>query len=136
MIRIAIPAALRDTTKQLYGVQRELRENCCTKDAAVARQRAPDAVAKLRAMLERATRVANDEPSEPTPRELAALVGGWYRKWTGADYTDPRLFDIFFGIMTGIRVRILRHSCAGFCRSAWQFVPSTGPRESVTLASK
>jgi hypothetical protein len=98
LIRIAIPADLRDTTKRLYGVQRELRENLKTKDAAIARQRAPDALARLRAMLAQATRVASEAPSEPTAREVAALAGDWYRRRVGADHPDPDLQDFHLEI--------------------------------------
>jgi hypothetical protein len=98
LIRVVIPAHLRETTKRLFGVQRELRENLKTKDAATARQRAPDGLAKLRAKLEEAARVANKGPAEPTTREIAALAGNWYRQRTGADYSDPELRDLHLDV--------------------------------------
>ena len=83
LVRMVIPAHLRHTAMRLYGVSRELRENLHTKDATIARQRAPEAVARLRGNIERAARVASAALPEPTLREIAALVGEWYRQKIG-----------------------------------------------------
>lgn len=98
VVRLAIPAELRDAAKTLFGVQRELRENLRTKDAREARRLAPDALARLRAKVEQARRVAAEEPQEPTGREIAALAGLWYRQCVGADITDPETQGIRFEI--------------------------------------
>jgi hypothetical protein len=74
--------------KELYGVRRELRENLGTKDPKIACKRAPEALTKLRAMLDRAERVASEEPVEPLPWDIAALAGDWYRKRVNADGSD------------------------------------------------
>ena len=101
LLRLAVPVHLRDITRGLYGVQRELRENLRTKDAAVARQRAPEALTRLHEKLQRAEQAAaKGRPVEPSAREVAALTGEWYRQQTGAGYADPQLFDLYLGITT------------------------------------
>ena len=50
-LRLAIPAHLRETTERLYGRRAELIENLETKDWREAKQRAPEADARLRAKL-------------------------------------------------------------------------------------
>ena len=84
LVRLAIPTDLRETTKRLFGLQAELRENLKTKDSAEARRRAPAAVARLRAKLDRARATASEAPSSPTSREVAALAGQFYRRRVGA----------------------------------------------------
>jgi hypothetical protein len=48
LARLAIPKHSKEATKTLFGVQPELRANLETKDASIARQLAPDALAELR----------------------------------------------------------------------------------------
>jgi hypothetical protein len=48
LARLAIPKHLKEATKTLFGVQPGLRANLETKDASIARQLAPDALAELR----------------------------------------------------------------------------------------
>jgi hypothetical protein len=98
LVRVAIPANLRDIAKQLFGVSREFRENLRTKDATIARQRAPEAVARLRGKIERAARVASEVLPEPTTREIAALAGAWYRRRVGADYESQELREVHVDI--------------------------------------
>lgn len=99
LVRMVIPGHLRDTAMRLYGVSRELRENLHTKDATIARQRAPEAVARLRGKIERAARVASEVLSEPLTREVAALVGDWYRREIGAAYDDPANQELHVDIL-------------------------------------
>lgn len=98
VVRLAIPAELREAAKTLFGVQRELRENLRTKDAREARRLGPDALARLRAKIEQARRIAVEEPQEPIAREIAALAGLWYRQRVGADVADPETEGIRFEI--------------------------------------
>ena len=98
LLRVAIPAHLRETTTRLYGVRQELRENLGTKDAEAARQRAPEALARLREKLNRAERVVSAEPVQPSLRDIAALAGTWYRQRTGAAHTNTELADAQFEI--------------------------------------
>ncbi len=83
---------------RLYGVRQELRENLGTKDAEAARQRAPEALARLREKLNRAERAASEKPVQPSLRDVAALAGTWYRQRTGAEHTDTELADAQFEI--------------------------------------
>lgn len=103
LLRVAIPEPLRATTKQLFGVCRELRENLGTKSAAEARKRAPAALARLQAKLARAQAAAEAQThahscectaaGTPSQREIAALSGALYRNLTGADLADQAQYE-------------------------------------------
>lgn len=74
VIRMAIPEALQDSAKALFGVRAEFRENLHTKDAAEARLRAPAAEALLRQRLARLRAV----PLTPSAAaEIAAKWAAW-----------------------------------------------------------
>jgi integrase len=101
LVRLAIPADLRETTKRLFGVQAELRANLGTKDPAEAKRLAPAAVDKLHAMLDRARCTVMDAPEYPSSRQIAALAGEDYRRRVGAsrDQEEQDLrWDIAFGL--------------------------------------
>ncbi len=98
LIRLTIPVELRETAKRVAGVQRELRENLRTKDATEARQRAPEALARLRAVLDRVGRVHSAEPPEPQAKDIAALAGVWYRRKVGANHMDESQRDFHLEI--------------------------------------
>jgi integrase len=90
-MRLAIPAHLRDATKALYGNRHELIVNLKTRDPKTAKALAPAAQARLRAMIERAEKVATEAPKEPSRRGVAELVGDWYRRRVGAQHADRAL---------------------------------------------
>ena len=87
LVRVAIPAPLREMTQRLFGVRAELRENLKTKDPAEAKRLAPAAVGRLQAMLERTREVVAAAPEQPLAREIAALAGEFYRRQVGASGT-------------------------------------------------
>lgn len=74
-LRLAIPEHLRDTTQCLYGCRAELIENLHTKDPREAKQRAPDADARLRAKLAAAEAALRGDKASLTDRQVAALAG-------------------------------------------------------------
>jgi hypothetical protein len=88
LVRLVVPASLRETSKRLFGVRAELQENLKTKDPTEAKLRAPEAIARLRSKLERARAAAAEAPERPTRREIAALAGEWYRRRVGAHGDD------------------------------------------------
>ena len=99
LVRIAIPADLRETAMRLYGVGREFRENLRTKDAAQAKRLAPDAIARLADKIARTRSAVAGELPTPSSREIAALAGEWYRRKVGAQHAgDPDLQDLHMDI--------------------------------------
>ena len=74
LVRVVIPADLRETTKRMFGVQAEFQENLRTKDPTEAKRRAPDALARLRSKLEQA-RNATDALPIPVPTENLIRAG-------------------------------------------------------------
>ncbi len=76
-IRLTIPAHLRETTKRLYAVSRELTQTLGTKDPKEAKRLAPAVIEWLQGRL----RVAEAEYAGQTirlsDREISALCGQW-----------------------------------------------------------
>jgi hypothetical protein len=79
-LRLAIPVHLRDTTQRLYGCRAELIESLRTKDWREAKQRAPEADARLRAKLAAAEAALRGEKASLTDRQVASLAGIWFRR--------------------------------------------------------
>jgi integrase len=88
-LRLAIPNRLRDTTQRLYGCRAELIENLHTKHPREAKQRAPEADARLRAKLAAAEAALRGEKASLTDRQVAALAGIWYRRQLAEHGDNP-----------------------------------------------
>lgn len=82
MVRLAIPAALGETCKRLFGVRAEFRENLGTKDSR-------QATARLSAKLEKARAALGGGPALVTDRDIAALAGDCYRDGMAARGDNP-----------------------------------------------
>ena len=77
IVRMVVPGDLRETTKRLYGVQAELRENLKTKDAGKAKLLAPAAVERLQSKLERARAEYAGVHVQLSDRDIGILCGRW-----------------------------------------------------------
>ena len=77
-VRLSIPAPLRPTAKALFGRSAEFIENLRTKDPAEARQRLPEALERLHALLASVVATHHGQTRTLTERQVRALAGKWY----------------------------------------------------------
>jgi hypothetical protein len=88
-VRLAIPAPLRDTAQQLYGVKSEFKVNLQTRDAAEAKRKAPAAVEQAQSMLMAVRQAASSAPGEVTEPDIQAIAGEVYSEQSALFADDP-----------------------------------------------
>jgi len=88
-VRLAIPAHLRRTAKELFGRSAEFIENLGTKDCAEAKVRAAEASARLSARLAAVRAVHGETDAKLTERQVQALAGIWYAREEAKWADDP-----------------------------------------------
>ena len=86
-VRIRIPAPFRILAKERFGQGAEFIESLGTKDAALAKERAPAALARLRARLASVEAAHRGEEPTLSERQVKELAGEWYRA-EAAKYSD------------------------------------------------
>jgi len=88
-VRLGIPARLRPTAKELFGRSAEFIQNLGTKDPVEAKERSPEALASLRALLASVEATYRDQNVTLTERQVRALAGAWYASEIAKWADDP-----------------------------------------------
>ena len=92
-VRLTIPAALRGTAKQLYGVGVEFTANLDTTDKREALAAAPAKLAELKAKLKLVEALHTGDLKALSQRELRAFAGEWYKEAVALNEDNPSFYE-------------------------------------------